>query len=132
MEDLMPNGIYRAFYVFCSKTGHWAYQLIELLSANICSWFGSQDKRGRYSLMIYTLLTLCLLAGALLGLNQLYEYLFQEMFAVGDGITVSNEHSLFSRFSDLLLFSKLTAGYMDGTFLGFFRAFGKALIMCMA
>lgn len=132
MEDLMHNGIYRAFYVFCSKTGYWAYRLIERLSAGICSLLGKKGKSGRFSLMVYTLLTLCLLAGSIMGLQQFYEYLFQDMFAVGDGINVSNEHSLLNWFSDLFIFFKLTAGYLDGTFLGFFRAIGKALLMCMA
>ena len=132
MEDLMHNGAYRAFYVFCSKTGYWAYQLIECLSAGICSLLGRKGKSGRYGLTVYTLLTLCLLAGSIAGLNQLYDHLFQDMFAVGDGIDISNEHSLLSRFSDLLIFFKLTVGYFDGTFLGFFRALGKALLMCMA
>lgn len=128
----MHNGAYRAFYVFCSKTGYWAYQLIERLSAGICSLLGKKGKSGRHSLIVYTLLTLCLLAGSIIGLQQFYKYLFQDMFAVGDGINVSNEHSLLSRFSDLFIFFKLTAGYLDGTFLGFFRAIGKALLTCMA
>lgn len=132
MEDLMHNGLYRAFYVFCSKTGFWAYQFIERLSDKICSLLDRKGKSGRYRLIVYALLSLCLLTGAIAGLNRFYDYLFQSMFAVGDGITVSNEHSLLDRFSDLLIFFKLTAGYFDGTFLGFFRALGKALLMCMA
>lgn len=128
----MHNGAYRALYVFCSKTGYWAYQLIERLSAGICSLLGKKGKSGRYSLMVYTLLTLCLLADSIIGLQQFYQYLFQDMFAVGDGVSVSNEHSLLSVFSDLFIFFKLTAGYLDGTFLGFFRAIGKALLTCMA
>lgn len=132
MEDLMHNGLYRAFYVFCSKTGFWAYQLIERLADGICSLLDRKGKSGRYQLIVYALLSLCLLTGAIAGLNRFYDYLFQSMFAVGDGITVSNEHSLLNRFSDLLIFFKLTAGYFDGTFLGFFRALGKALLMCMA
>lgn len=132
MEDLMHNGIYRAFYVFCSKTGHWAYQLIERLSAGLCSLLGKKAKSDRARLAIYTLLSLCLLAGSIIGLNQLYEHLFQDMFAAGDGIDVSSEHTLLSRFSDLFIFFKLIAGYFDGTFLGFFRALGRALLLCMA
>lgn len=132
MENLMRNGVYRAFYVLCSKLGYWAYQLIELVSAKICSRIEEKRRRAGPSLLIYTLLSLCLLAGSIMGLNQLYEHLFKEMFAVGGGITVSNEHTFLSRFSDLLIFFKLTAGYLDGTFLGFFRAVGRALLMCAA
>ena len=120
MENLMRNGVYRAFYVLCSKLGYWAYQLIELVSAKICSRIEEKRRRAGPSLLIYTLLSLCLLAGSIMGLNQLYEHLFKEMFAVGGGITVSNEHTFLSRFSDLL------------TFLGFFRAVGRALLMCAA
>ena len=44
MEDLMHNGIYRALYIFCSKTGYWAYRLIESLSAGVCSLLGKKGK----------------------------------------------------------------------------------------
>lgn len=129
MEGLIDNGVYRAFYVLCSTAGHLAYQLIEFLSERISSLLGR--KSDWLSNLIYTLLSLGLLTGALLGLQQVYEYLFSDMLAVGE-ITVSNEHDYLSRFSDLFVFFKLTAGYLDGTFSGFFRAIGKALSVCMA